>query len=167
MKKVALSTFVIALFLLYSFGVRNIGSSSQLVASKNTAPKVRHDDEAGESEDGSLAVKPATSVSSRASQTTPQAGQYKDGTYTGPVTDAFYGDLQVRAVVTGGKLSDVKFLKYPNDQENSRTINRQAMPLLRQEAVRAQDAQVDGVSGATDTSIAFVQSLEAALRQAL
>ena len=45
-------------------------------------------------------------------------------------------------------------------------INQQAMPVLKQEAIQAQSAQVDGVSGATDTSDAFVQSLTSALTQA-
>ena len=95
-----------------------------------------------------------------------QTGQYADGTYTGSTADAYYGMVQVQAVISGGKLTDVKFLQYPNDRGTSREINTQAMPLLTQEAVAAQSAQVDGVSGATQTSEAFVQSLSAALAKA-
>jgi len=94
------------------------------------------------------------------------SGQYKDGQYTGPSVDAFYGNIQVRATVSGGKLTGVQFLQYPNDRSTSLQINGQAMPLLSQEAVQAQSANVDGVSGATQTSDAFVQSLQAALNQA-
>lgn len=93
-------------------------------------------------------------------------GQYNDGTYTGGVADAYYGTVQVEAVVQGGKLTDVKFLQYPNTHSTSVFINQQAMPYLTQEAVAAQSANVNIVSGATFTSQAFQQSLASALSQA-
>jgi len=93
-------------------------------------------------------------------------GLYKDGTYDGPIVDAYYGNLQVEAVIQGGKLTDVKFLDYPQDRRTSRFINSQAMPWLTQEAVQVQSANVDLISGATFTSEAFVQSLQSALDQA-
>ena len=91
------------------------------------------------------------------------AGQYADGTYTGSVADAYYGNVQVRVTISGGRLTGVKFVQYPSDRSTSVYINGQAMPLLTQEALQAQGAKVSGVSGATDTSIAFRQSLGAAL----
>lgn len=94
------------------------------------------------------------------------AGQYKDGSYTGSMADAYYGIVQVRATVSGGKLTDVVFLQYPNDRSTSVYINSQAMPLLKSEAIAAQSANVSGVSGASDTSMAFRESLGAALAQA-
>ncbi len=93
----------------------------------------------------------------------PQTGMYKDGSYTGPVTDAYYGNVQVKAVIKNGKISDVQFLQYPNDRGTSREINGQAMPYLTQEAIQAQNANVDIISGATQTSIAFRESLASAL----
>jgi uncharacterized protein with FMN-binding domain len=60
----------------------------------------------------------------------------------------------------------VKFLQYPNDRPTSRFVNDQAMPVLIQEAIRVQGAQVDTASGATFTSEAFRESLGAALAQA-
>lgn len=95
-----------------------------------------------------------------------QTGQYKNGTYTGSVADAFYGNIQVQVVITGGQITDVIFLQYPNDNNTSRNINSQAMPLLKQEAIAAQSANVSGVSGASATSPAFQQSLASALSQA-
>lgn len=95
-----------------------------------------------------------------------QAGQYKDGSYTGPVADAYYGNVQVQAIVQGGKLADVKFLDYPQTHQTSVYINQQAMPYLTQEAIQAQSANVNIVSGATFTSQAFIQSLASALSQA-
>lgn len=91
---------------------------------------------------------------------------YKDGTYTGSVADAFYGTVQVQAVIQGGKVTNIQFLQYPNDQPESVSVNQAAMPSLKQEAIAAQNANVDIVSGATQTSNAFQQSLASALSQA-
>lgn len=101
-----------------------------------------------------------------ASSSAAPKGQYKDGTYTGVSADAFYGNIQVAVTIAGGKVSDVRFLDYPSDRGTSVMINQQAMPYLRQEAIQAQSAPVDIVSGATDSSGAFNQSLASALHQA-
>jgi uncharacterized protein with FMN-binding domain len=93
-------------------------------------------------------------------------GGYKDGVYTGDVTDAFYGNVEVQVTISGGKITDVVFLQYPNDRNTSIEINSQAMPYLKQEAIAAQNAQVDIVSGASQTSRAFIQSLQSALDKA-
>ncbi len=96
----------------------------------------------------------------------PPANGYKDGTYTGSIVDATYGNVQVKAVVTGGKLVDVAFLQHPTTPANSIVVNNMAMPKLTQEAIVANGAQVATVSGATFTSNAFMQSLAAALSAA-
>lgn len=93
-------------------------------------------------------------------------GTYKDGTYTGNPVDAFYGNIQVAATIKDGKISDIQFLQYPNDRRNSIEINTQAIPILKSEAIQAQNTSVDIVSGATDTSRAFIESLKSVLAQA-
>lgn len=90
-------------------------------------------------------------------------GQYKDGTYTGVEANALYGWVQVAAVVQNGQLTDVQFLQYPQDRRTSVRINSRAVPNLQSEAIQAQSANVDIVSGATLTSRAFIQSLQSAL----
>ena len=92
---------------------------------------------------------------------------YTDGSYTGPVADAYYGGVQVQAIVQGGRLAGINVLQYPSDRRTSVVINRQALPILRDEVISAQSANVDIVSGATLTSEAFHQSLGGALRQAM
>ena len=82
------------------------------------------------------------------------------------MADAYYGNVQVQAIVQSGKLADVKFLDYPQTHQTSVYINSQAMPYLTQEAIQAQSANVNIVSGATFTSQAFIQSLASALSQA-
>ena len=94
------------------------------------------------------------------------SGRYRDGSYTGSVADAYYGYIQVQAIIKGGKLADVIFLQYPDDRGTSIEINRQAMPFLRQEAIAAQGIEIDGVTGATDSAVAFQESLSSALAQA-
>ena len=95
-----------------------------------------------------------------------RSGVYQDGQYTGPVTDAYYGNVQVEAVIQGGRITDVQFLDFPHDRRTSQWINSQATPWLRQEAIQAQSANVNIISGATLTSEAFIQSLQVALKQA-
>ncbi len=93
-------------------------------------------------------------------------GQYINGTYTGSAVDAYYGIVQVSAVVKGGKLAKISLLQYPNDREQSQEISNRSFPILESEAIQSQSAQVDGVSGATQTSDAFTQSLGTALAKA-
>ncbi len=93
-------------------------------------------------------------------------GLYRDGTYTGPIADAFYGVVQVKTTIQNGKIASVEFVQYPNDRRTSVRINAYAVPHLQTEAVHAQSANVDIISGATLTSEAFVESLQAALNSA-
>lgn len=108
----------------------------------------------------SLATPPAAGAAG------PAKGQYADGTYTGPAVDAYYGLMQIQAIINGGRLTSIKVLRYPNDRSTSIYINRQALPMLRDEVIRAQSANVDIISGATLSSEAFIRSLGAAMRQA-
>jgi uncharacterized protein with FMN-binding domain len=91
---------------------------------------------------------------------------YADGTYAGPVVDAYYGLIQIAAIIQGGQLVAIRVLKYPSDRRTSVSINRQALPMLQDEVISAQSANVDLISGATLTSEAFIRSLGAALRKA-
>jgi uncharacterized protein with FMN-binding domain len=100
--------------------------------------------------------------------TTPPAssGQYKDGSYTGASADAYYGNIQVKAIIQGGKITDVQFLDSPHEAPNSLRVNGMARPILTQEAIQAQNANIDGATGATFSSKAFIESLSSALAQA-
>lgn len=165
MKKFLLSFGVVIVFLAYALHQSEETSQIHVTPPAPTAgqPSVQQQ------------ATPTTSVASPQPTTMPTRqmmqgsmmhGQYKDGTYTGSVADAFYGNIQVQAVISGGKITDVIFLQSPNDRSTSIEINSQAMPYLKQEAIAAQNANVDIVSGATDSSNAFRQSLGDALNQA-
>jgi uncharacterized protein with FMN-binding domain len=94
------------------------------------------------------------------------AGAYKDGTYTGSVADAYFGNLQVAAVISGGKITDVQFPVYPNHSGHTAQISQTDLPILKQETIKSQNANVNIVSGATQTSQAYQQSLQVALAAA-
>ncbi|GLY65627.1 FMN-binding protein [Amycolatopsis taiwanensis] len=85
-----------------------------------------------------------------------------DKTVDGPVVDSDYGPYQVRATFSGGRLTDVQMITTPSDRHSQRIAQR-AAPTLRQEALQAQSAHLDTVSGATATSEAYAQSLQAAI----
>jgi uncharacterized protein with FMN-binding domain len=80
--------------------------------------------------------------------------------------NVYYGNVQTRAVISGGKLASINILNYPHDRSTSARINSAALPKLVQEAIASQNAQVDIVSGATETSQGFRQSLASALAKA-
>jgi uncharacterized protein with FMN-binding domain len=111
---------------------------------------------------------PATDVQQAASTTVAAStgGGYRDGTYTGSSENAYYGRVQVQVTVANHQVAGIKVLSYPNDRRTSRYINSQALPLLRQEVIAADSANVDTISGATLTSEAYIRSLGSALRQA-
>ena len=115
---------------------------------------------------GSLVAHFALKTPPAASASGPAQAQYRDGAYTGPVVDAYYGLMQIEAIIKGGRLGSIRVLKYPSDRRTSVFINRQALPMLRDEVISAQSANVDIVSGATLSSEAFIQSLGAAMTRA-
>ena len=91
---------------------------------------------------------------------------YKSGTFTGPVVDSVYGPVQVAVTISGGKITAVKVPVFPSGNDHTNEVSAMAIPQLKQEAIAVQNAQVDIVSGATQTSEAFQQSLASALSQA-
>jgi uncharacterized protein with FMN-binding domain len=74
--------------------------------------------------------------------------------------------MQIEAVVRQGRLATIHVLRYPHTHSTSIYINHQALPMLRDEVISAQSANVDIVSGATLSSEAFIQSLGAAMTRA-
>jgi uncharacterized protein with FMN-binding domain len=85
-----------------------------------------------------------------------------DGTYNGSVAQTRWGPVQVAITVSGGKITDVTVPIYPNGNHRDEEINAYALPVLRQETLDAQSADVDAVSGATVTSDGYRESLQAA-----
>jgi uncharacterized protein with FMN-binding domain len=74
-----------------------------------------------------------------------------------------YGDVQVQVTISGGAVPDVTALQLPNGDGHSSRISSIVEPMLRSEALQAQTASIDLISGATYTSGAYQQSLQSAL----
>ena len=83
---------------------------------------------------------------------------------TGQQVNYSWGVLSVKVTVSGRRLTKVG-LGYLNDGGNPRSqfIDQQSIPLLEQQAMQAQSANIQGVSGASYTSAGFAQSLQSAL----
>ena len=85
------------------------------------------------------------------------------GTATGDAIDTRYGSAQVRVTVKNGKIVTIEALQLQSNDPHSQQISSSAAPILQQEALAKQSADVDAVSGATYTSASYTQSLQSAL----
>jgi uncharacterized protein with FMN-binding domain len=185
-RKLFVSAFVIFTFVIYAVHQRLAGpaqsasasglpatpqptTSLDVPSSQPASPTPAPSDQganAGSGQGAAPNAQPTVQTQAQVQATPTASGQYRDGQYTGPQVDAYYGWVQVQAIIVHGQISDVKFLQYPNHRRTSQEINNQAMPWLTQEAVQVQNANVDIITGATLTSQAFAQSLQAALQTA-
>ena len=161
-KKFFLSAFVVITFIAYFFHQRNVNAAPASPVNTGTSPN-------SQDTTANQGTANNTSSSSGAAPTTtqpPQTAGFKNGTFTGPVANAYYGNVQVQVLIQNGKIANVTFLDYPHDRRTSQEINTQVMPWLTQEAIQAQSANVNLISGATLTSEAFANSLQSALNSA-
>jgi uncharacterized protein with FMN-binding domain len=108
---------------------------------------------------------PAATPAPQAAQPAPAAGAACTGqTLDGPTIDTRWGPVQVEAVISNsGQICDVDAIQYPNSHRRSQQINNRALPILHKEVIAAQSLNINGVSGATITSIGYARSLQAIL----
>lgn len=109
---------------------------------------------------------PSASASATATATATTGSGAKSGTFTGAAEFTRYGNVQVQAVVSGGKLTNVNVLQVPDHGGYEDQIVQIALPELKSEALSAQSANIDVISGATYTSQGYAESLQSALDQA-
>jgi uncharacterized protein with FMN-binding domain len=163
----ALVSTIAALVLLFSYRTSLSGPGG---GAAGTAPAGIVDSAGSDSAAGGDSAGPADPTASPStgrspaakSSTATRAPASRTVTVNGTVVDNGFGPVQVQVKITSGKIVDVTTLALPPDGHSQR-INSYAVPQLRQEVLQAQSAKVDTVSGATDTSYAYVQSLQAAL----
>jgi len=108
------------------------------------------------------ATTPPNATTQPTAAATPATGTQ---TVTGPAVSYFYGTAQVQVTLQNGHITDVTALQLPNEGRSGR-ISQIVEPMLRSEVLSAQSAQINLISGATYTSDAYAQSLQAALDQA-
>ena len=145
---------VAALVLLFSYRTSTMGvggGTSAIAAGGDTTS-------AGSADDAGSAAGGTTEGSSTGSGTSSGSGRYD-----GSVAQTRWGPVQVRITTSGGKITDVSVLQVPDGNHRDQQINDYAVPILRQEAMAAQSAEIDTVSGATVTSDGYRESLQAAI----
>jgi uncharacterized protein with FMN-binding domain len=94
------------------------------------------------------------------------AGSSGTRTVQGSTIDTQWGPVQLQVTLTDGKITKVTALQLPDGNQRDREINDFAVPQLTQEALSAQSARIDAVSGATYTSDGYIRSLQSALDKA-
>ena len=105
-------------------------------------------------------------TTTKATTTAKATATTKAKAFNGSVIDTKFGPVQIQVQITGGKISEVAILQYPDSADRSVEINANALPTLRSESLSAQSASVHAVSGATYTSRGYVKSLQSAIDQA-
>ena len=97
-------------------------------------------------------------------QTAPQPSGATDGSFTGDAISIRYGTVQVKITVQGGKIVDAQAVKAPTGSNDRYT--QMAVPRLREQTIAAQNANIQGVSGASFTSYGWYKSLVSAIAKA-
>jgi uncharacterized protein with FMN-binding domain len=166
---VALVTTVLAVLLLFGF---RTGDQPGLGAGRSIAAVIGPPGRAVPSPaTGGVAppTAPVTAVGGGGGTgATPAPGSPATGaseTVTGDVIQTPYGNVQVAVVVHGHRIVDVQALQLPFERRLSAQISQAAEPLLRTQVLRAQNANISGVSGASYTSEGYFESLQSALAQ--
>lgn len=112
---------------------------------------------------GSSSGTGGTSTPSSSSTTSPTTSTTKSATSS---DEAFrYGDISVKVTVTGSKITNVAVASLNEPDGRSASIDDYAIPQLEQRVISANSANIDGVSGATFTSQAFVDAVANALQK--
>ncbi len=142
---------ITALVLLFSYHT----STGATPAATNTPLPVTSPQASGSADSGSAADSSGSTADSSGSQT-----------FLGDAVNTRYGPVQVQIVVSNGKVVTSEVTQVPWNDHKDIQINSYAVPILNSEAVAAQSAQIDMVSGATYTSDAYITSLQSALDQA-
>jgi uncharacterized protein with FMN-binding domain len=103
----------------------------------------------------------ATAPATQAPATTAPATTAINGTFTGPSVNVNYGNVQVKITVVNGRITDAVAVKAPSGK-NDRYTNM-AVPILKAQTLKAQSANIQGVSGASYTSYGWFTSLQGAI----
>ena len=157
---VALAGTISGLIMLFSYHTSLGGTAAPAVPTSTgttttTVPGPTSDGTSGSTSNGASGSSSGSSGSASGTSTV-----------TGDSVDTRWGPVQVQITVTNGKITAAQAVQVPNGNGRDAEINSYAVPILNQEAVQAQSAQIDAISGATVTSDGYVQSLQSAIDQA-
>ena len=165
---VALVTTVLGLVLLLSFKTPQVATVEAVVqtdGSAGSSPATTSGSSGSATAGTSGAAASAAPAATAAPTATSAATGAAATTITGSTVSTRYGDVAVEVTVASGKITAVQAVSLPSGGRSGQ-ISAYAGPVLASEALSAQSASIDIVSGATYTSQAYAQSLQAALDQA-
>lgn len=158
--------------------VASASSTSSTAASASAAPTVAASASAkpvATKKSSAASTTTATKVAAAPAQTTAAAvapsataattTKSINGTFTGPAVFVQYGNMQVKITVVNGRITDAVAVQNPGQGRNARYTNM-ALPVLKQQTITAQSANIQGVSGASYTSYGWYKSLQGALADA-
>ncbi|MEU0885826.1 FMN-binding protein [Lentzea sp. NPDC005914] len=137
---------------LYSPGPAHEGEINEAAAAPETQAQTQ------QTAPQTTSAAPKTSGAAPTTQQQQQQQQTQPRTVSGKAVNTSEGTVQVQVTLQGTKITDVKALRAPNSEPT-----RMALPILKQETLKAQSADIDTVSGATATSQGYKQSLQSAL----
>jgi uncharacterized protein with FMN-binding domain len=159
---VALMGTVSGLIMLFSYHT-SLGGGGTVALAPIGAGTSTTTGSSGATSDGSGSSSPSGSSDG---SSTGSSSSGSSGTVTGDTAQTRWGPVQVQITVAAGKITAVDAVQYPSGNGRDQEINSYALPVLAQEAVAAQGADIDLVSGATVTSDGYVQSLQSAIDKA-
>lgn len=145
--------------------VTNTATQTSTTSTTTTAAKPTQSPQQVKPAKNNQSTKPAATTTPEQSPT-PAKVTGTSGVFQGDTSNTRWGPVQVEITVADGKVTNVSTLKYPSGDRRSLSISNQALPWLQQEALRAQSANITGISGATYTSTGFRTSLASALQKA-
>ena len=154
---IALVTTAVALVLLLNFKTPDELTASGAIASTGGSLSTTR---SSTSSTGSTSSSSSGATPAPASSTTTGVE-----TLTGSIYASPYGNTQVQVTISNGQITSVTALQLPTGGRSGQ-ISRYVEPILSSEALTAQSATIDTVSGATYTSEAYAESLQSALDQA-
>ena len=159
----ALSGTVAGLVMLLSFKSHTASTAAAGIAGGGGAVG---SSAAGTGGSGGTASSGAGSVTGTGQAAGGASGSAASTVVSGQPISTAYGTMQVQATLTGGRITKVAVLQETNVGGTSQQIDATAIPQLTKEALTAQSARIDAVSGATYTSSGYIKSLQSALDKA-
>ena len=160
---------IAALVLLLNFKTPSVDESSVLAVGDTTPAIVEAaPTDPNATPEAAVATEPPTTTQDptpTAQPPTDAPGATTSATIDGGTVETRFGPVQVSVTVEGGRITDITALQLPSEDRHSAAISQNVEPMLREEALQAQSANIDIVSGATYTSMGYARSLQSALDQ--
>jgi uncharacterized protein with FMN-binding domain len=162
---VAMMSTISGLVLLFSYhtSTNQLGESEAAAVQTRSAATATADPQATS---GAAASDDTAGDTSGDTSGDSSSGTLASGTFTGDSAATRWGPVQVEITVKNGKITKSEAIVYPTENHRDVEINDNALPILSDETIQAQSAQIDFVSGATVTSDGYTRSLQSAIDQA-